>query len=234
MENDCKLSQNRIQTKLQPLFQLNEAKWLGQNDVSRKLEPSLYQNNTTSATRVTELLRRQYRIKNILLQLWAKKHSIIFQPYVAAESYTILILVGSNLGHHQFLLPPDSRCNPLFMWLWLSFLGTSFSNQGVVSTLTIFPVTGSVVYTADMRVVLCVMWSLTEVKKMEIINHHTKKSSLGHLREVVVYQRFKLKRFDWENFGVLNRGCTWWCSTVIHFHQINLMNRLDFFISLLT
>ena len=41
---------------------------------------------------------------------------------------------------------------------------------------------------------------------MEIINHHTKKSSLGHLREVVVYQRFKLKRFDWENVGVLNRG----------------------------
>lgn len=79
-------------------------------------------------------------------------------------------------------------------------------NQGVVSTLTIFPVTGSVVHTADVQVVLCVMWSLTEVKKMEIINHHAKKSSLGHLREVVVYQRFKLKRFDWENFGVLNRG----------------------------
>ena len=97
---------------------------------------------------------------------------------MAAESYTILILVGSNVGHHQ----------------------------GVVSTLTIFPVTGSVVYTADMRVVLCVMWSLTEVKKKEIINHHTKKSIIGHLREVFVYQRFKLKRFDWENFGVLNRG----------------------------
>lgn len=47
MENGCELSQNRIQTKLEPLFQLNEAKWLGQNDVSRKLEPSLYQNSTT-------------------------------------------------------------------------------------------------------------------------------------------------------------------------------------------
>ena len=49
-----------------------------------------------------------------------------------------------------------------------------------------------------MQVVLCVMWLLTEVKKMEILNHHTKKSILGHLREVVVYQRFKLTRFDWE------------------------------------
>ena len=154
-----------------------------------------------SATRVTELLRRQYLIKNILLQLWSKKHSIIFQPYVAAESYTILILA---LISFSCLLTPDVTLP--FMWLWLSFLGTSFLNQGVVSTLTIFPVTGSVVYTADMQVVLCVMWSLAEVKKMEIINHHTKKSSLGHLREVVVYQRFKLKRFDWENFGVLNRG----------------------------
>ena len=47
MKNGCELSQNRIQTKLQPLLQLNEAKWLGQNDVSRKFEPSLYQNSIT-------------------------------------------------------------------------------------------------------------------------------------------------------------------------------------------
>ena len=36
-----------MQTKLQPLLQLNEANWLRQNDVSRKLEPSVFQNSTT-------------------------------------------------------------------------------------------------------------------------------------------------------------------------------------------
>ena len=47
VKNGCKLTKNRIQSKIEPLLQLNEAKWLRQNDVSRKLEPSVYQNSTT-------------------------------------------------------------------------------------------------------------------------------------------------------------------------------------------
>ena len=31
----------------------------------------------------------------------------------------------------------------------------------------------------------------------------------GRLREVLVYERFKLQGFDWENFGVLD-----WCSLI--------------------
>lgn len=92
-----------------------------------------------SATRVTELLRRQYRIKNILLQLWSKKHSIIIQPYVAAESYTILILVGSNLGLHQFLLPPHSRCNPSLHVTLTIISRDIFLESGRCLNLNIFP-----------------------------------------------------------------------------------------------
>ena len=40
MKNGRKLTKNCIQTKLQPF--INKAKWLRQNDTSRKLEPSVF------------------------------------------------------------------------------------------------------------------------------------------------------------------------------------------------
>ena len=41
------LPKNRIQTILEPLLELNKAKRLRQDDVSRKLEPSVFQNSST-------------------------------------------------------------------------------------------------------------------------------------------------------------------------------------------
>ena len=46
---------------------------------------------------------------------------------------------------------------------------------------------------------------LQEVKNNENYNVVTSKSGHGHLQEVVIYDRFQLKDFDWEKFGVLDR-----------------------------
>ena len=46
MKHGCKLTKNRIQTELQPLLRLNEAKCSRENDVFKKLEPSVCQNST--------------------------------------------------------------------------------------------------------------------------------------------------------------------------------------------
>ena len=41
---------------------------------------------------------------------------------------------------------------------------------------------------------------------MENYKRVTRKSSRGHLQEVVVYESFQLNGFDWENLDVLDRG----------------------------
>ena len=47
LKNGCKLTKNRQQTTFEPLLQFNEAKLLSQDDVSRKFEPSVFQNSST-------------------------------------------------------------------------------------------------------------------------------------------------------------------------------------------
>ena len=42
MKNGCELTKNRLQTIFEPLLELNEARRLRQNDVSRKLERSVF------------------------------------------------------------------------------------------------------------------------------------------------------------------------------------------------
>ena len=42
MKNGCELTKNRRYTIFEPLLQLNEAKWQHHNDVSSKLEPSVF------------------------------------------------------------------------------------------------------------------------------------------------------------------------------------------------
>ena len=45
--NGCELTKNGLQTIFEPLLELNKAKRLRQNDVSRKREPSVFQNSST-------------------------------------------------------------------------------------------------------------------------------------------------------------------------------------------
>ena len=78
----------------------------------------------------------------------------------------------------------------------MQFLGFVYAYFYVVTESSLYTLS-SVVYSANEETIPCVKWSLTEELK--------NKRGRGRLHEVVVYKRFSLSGFDWENFSVLER-----------------------------
>ena len=79
---------------------------------------------------------------------------------------------------------------------FMQFLGFVYAYFYVVTESSLYTLS-SVVYSANEETIPCVKWSLTEELK--------NKRGRGRLHEVVVYKRFSLSGFDWENFSVLER-----------------------------
>ena len=69
MTNGCELTKDRIQTIFESSLELNEAKKLRQNDVSRKLEPSVFRAAALS------MVTPNVEARNPIDRLYTENHS---------------------------------------------------------------------------------------------------------------------------------------------------------------